>query len=60
MPATARLRCPKCGTPMNRHAEKLVYADNAIDTRRADPFLGGVLEETHACPGCGNVEARRV
>jgi ribosomal protein S27AE len=60
MAATARLRCPKCGAQMNRHAEKLVYADNASDAQRADPFLGGLLEETHACPRCGNVEARRV
>jgi hypothetical protein len=45
---------------MNRHAEKLVYTDNAADARRVDPLLGGLLEETHACPHCGNVEARRV
>jgi predicted RNA-binding Zn-ribbon protein involved in translation (DUF1610 family) len=55
----ARLRCPKCGAQMNRHAEKLVYSDNPEDTRRVDPLLGGLLEETHACPNCGNVEARR-
>jgi predicted RNA-binding Zn-ribbon protein involved in translation (DUF1610 family) len=60
MAAIARLRCPKCGAQMNRHAEKLVYGDNPSDPRRADPLLGGLLEETHACPGCGNVEARRV
>jgi hypothetical protein len=35
---------------MNRHAEKLVYAENAAE----------LLEEFHACPRCGNVEARRV
>ena len=55
-----RLRCPRCGTDMNRHAEKLVHPDNAADARRLDPILGGLLEETHACPGCGNVESRRV
>jgi hypothetical protein len=41
---------------MNRHAEKLVYSDAA----RIDPALGGLIEETHACPGCGNVESRRL
>ncbi len=45
---------------MNRHAEKLVYADNATNARWIDPALGGVIEETHACPRCGNIEARRL
>ena len=43
---------------MNRHAEKLVYGGEG--EAAADAMLGGVLEETHACPGCGNVLARRV
>ena len=53
-----RVRCPRCGTPMNRHAEKLVYGGDG--ERGDDGLLGGMLEETHACPGCGNVLARRV
>lgn len=56
----ARLRCPKCGAEMNRHAEKLVYPGNAAELPLVDAALGGLLEETHACPGCGNVESRRV
>lgn len=61
MPALhARLRCPKCGAEMNRHAEKLVYPGSAAEARRADTLLGGLIEETHACPACGNVEARRL
>jgi predicted RNA-binding Zn-ribbon protein involved in translation (DUF1610 family) len=56
----ARLRCPQCGAEMNRHAEKLVYARNATELPLVDAALGGLLEETHACPGCGNVESRRV
>jgi predicted RNA-binding Zn-ribbon protein involved in translation (DUF1610 family) len=51
MPPTNRLRCPKCGAEMNRHAEKLVYSDPAIDE---------LIEEIHACPRCGNVESRRL
>lgn len=43
---------------MNRHAEKLVYGSDAETS--GGGMLGGVLEETHACPGCGNVLARRV
>ena len=60
MPPDTTLRCPRCGSPMNRHAEKLAWTDSPADARRIDPLLGGVIEETHACPGCGNVEARRV
>jgi ribosomal protein S27AE len=59
MPSTGTLRCPKCGAQMNRHAEKLVYGDSPGEPGR-DPQLGGWLEETHACPRCGNVESRRV
>ena len=60
MPATTRLRCPKCGTEMNRHAEKVVYSDSPADAGRIDLALGGLIEETHACPRCGNIESRRV
>jgi len=56
----ARLRCPKCGAEMNRHAEKLVHPANAAELALVDAALGGLLEETHACAGCGNVESRRV
>jgi predicted RNA-binding Zn-ribbon protein involved in translation (DUF1610 family) len=44
----ARVDCPRCGAAMNRHAEKLVYAEGAAE----------LLEEIHACPRCGNVESR--
>lgn len=60
MPPTTKLRCPKCGTEMNRHAEKLVYTDSGPADRRIDPALGGLIEETHACPKCGNIESRRL
>jgi hypothetical protein len=45
---------------MNCHAEKLVYSDSVAEAGRIDPALGGLIEETHACPGCGNVESRRL
>lgn len=45
---------------MNRHAEKLVHPGSAAELRLVDHALGGLLEETHACPVCGNVESRRV
>ena len=56
----AKLRCPKCGAEMNRHAEKLVHPADLVEAQRIDSALGGLLEETHACPRCGNIESRRV
>jgi hypothetical protein len=44
---------------MNRHAEKLVHPENAHEVRLVDAALGGLIEETHACPGCGHIESRR-
>jgi hypothetical protein len=56
----AILSCPECGSEMNRHAEKLVYVESAADLRLMDLGSQGLLEEIHACAGCGNVESRRV
>jgi predicted RNA-binding Zn-ribbon protein involved in translation (DUF1610 family) len=55
----SKMICPKCGTEMNHHADKLVYAVEADDDKKMDASLGGVIEETHYCPGCGAVESRR-
>ena len=60
MQLSQALRCPRCSTVMNRHAEKVIHADNIGDLALVDPDLGGILEETHACPRCGNIEARQV
>lgn len=51
--------CPKCGTEMNHHADKLVYPVSAEDAKEMNVTLGGLIEETHGCPGCGGVESRR-
>jgi hypothetical protein len=52
------MRCPKCGAPMNRHAEKLVEPTRADEEGFVDPDLGGVIREIHGCPNCGAVESR--
>lgn len=54
------MNCPKCGTPMNRHAEKIVAPRTAAEAvaAAADPTLGGALLEQHACPGCGGLVER--
>ena len=54
-----KMICPRCGAEMNHHADKLVYPVTAEDARNVNPTLGGVIEETHGCPGCGGVESRR-
>jgi ribosomal protein S27AE len=50
--------CSKCCAEMNHHADKLVEPQSTADTRYVNPALGGVIEETHGCPACGNVESR--
>ncbi|HEU4565240.1 MAG TPA: NAD(P)H-dependent oxidoreductase [Gemmatimonadaceae bacterium] len=50
IPADARrapMPCPRCGTPMNQHADKLV--------ERAE---GSEVLEMRACPHCANIESR--
>ena len=46
----ARLRCPKCGAEMNRHAEKLVHPGNSAELSLVDAALGGLLEEPMPIP----------
>ena len=58
MTPKARMRCTKCGGEMNHHAEKLIITA-ATQERGYDPALSGYVEENHACPNCGNVDARR-
>ena len=57
--AKQKMICPKCGDEMNHHADKLVDPVSAEETRRVNAALGGIIEETHYCPGCGEVESRR-
>jgi len=54
-----KMICPKCGAEMNHHADKLVYSVSSEEVRKLNAALGGVIEETHCCPGCGAVESRR-
>ena len=56
---TSKMICPKCGAEMNHHANKLVDPADRQDAAEIDPELGGLLQETHTCPNCGNVEFRR-
>jgi hypothetical protein len=44
---------------MNYHADKVDYTAALDQPQAIDPALGGVLQEVHTCPNCGNVELRR-
>jgi len=43
---------------MVHHADKLVDPTDKVELRRIDPALGGVVQQTHGCPNCGNVKFR--
>ena len=51
-----KLICPKCGAEMNHHALKIDYSVD--DPALIDPDFGGVVEEAHSCPNCGNIALR--
>ena len=51
--------CPACGVAMIHHANKLIDPRSDDEARLADPDLGGIVEESHSCPGCGQSAARR-
>jgi predicted RNA-binding Zn-ribbon protein involved in translation (DUF1610 family) len=59
MTERGKMVCPTCGVEMNLHAEKVDYTDTAAEGEGFDPDLGGVLEEFHTCPECGQTQARR-
>jgi len=50
--------CPRCGIPMNHHAEKLVEPRDEDEARRSMTPFGGVIEEIHTCGRCGCVLSR--
>jgi predicted RNA-binding Zn-ribbon protein involved in translation (DUF1610 family) len=50
-----KMKCPVCGASMNNHAEKISY-DIGEGKYKPDPEFGGIVEEVHTCPNCGNVE----
>ena len=53
------MTCPKCGTPMNHQASKLVQPVGDEDAAAQPAALDGVLLLVFACPGCGWIESRR-
>jgi ribosomal protein S27AE len=56
--AKSKMICPRCGNEMNHHADKLIYSTERNVTAKIDPSLGGLIEESHNCPGCGAIASR--
>jgi hypothetical protein len=53
------MTCSKCGTEMNRQAEKLVHPVTAAEAASMTPALDGVILLVFACPGCGWIDSVR-
>lgn len=47
------MHCPKCGSTMNLHAEKLLDPRNRSDQVVMNSTLRGIVYEIFACPACG-------
>jgi ribosomal protein S27AE len=54
-----KMICPDCGVEMNYHAEKIDYTAALEDASAVDTLFGGVVEEAHTCPRCGQTLLRK-
>ena len=52
-----KMICPHCGAEMNHHAMKIDYS--VEDPAVIDQAFGGVVQEAHTCPKCGQSELRQ-
>jgi len=50
------MKCPRCGSPMNHHADKVFQVHDA-DSSTQKTF-GGAVVEIHSCLACGAVATR--
>ena len=55
---SSKMICPRCGSEMNHHADKLVQPITTDQAKHVNETLGGLIEQTHCCPSCGGVESR--
>jgi hypothetical protein len=55
---TDKMICSHCKVEMNHHCDKIVYNAGADDVGKTDPGLGGIVEEFHTCPKCGDGASR--
>lgn len=57
--AHSKMICPKCNVAMNHHAEKVDVSAAVTNPDAVDPDFGGIVEEAHTCPACGESAVRR-
>jgi predicted RNA-binding Zn-ribbon protein involved in translation (DUF1610 family) len=55
MNSAAKMNCPRCGSEMNLHGEKIIFGGSHHDAGRPDDET---LFEFHACPACGAAASR--
>jgi ribosomal protein S27AE len=53
-----KMICPDCGAEMNHHANKLDYSSAPDEGEAMNMGLGGVVQEAHTCPECGQTALR--
>ncbi|MBV9209383.1 MAG: hypothetical protein JOZ52_02075 [Acidobacteria bacterium] len=53
-----KMLCPDCGAEMNHHANKIDYSNGDDEAAVRDEIFGGVLQEAHSCPECGQTALR--
>lgn len=58
LPQTNKMICADCGVEMNHHADKIDYTMTLDNLEDLDPVLGGVVQEAHTCPECGQTSLR--
>jgi ribosomal protein S27AE len=58
--SATKMACPACGTLMNHHADKVDYEISLDDSSALNMEFGGVLQEIHYCPKCGETAVLNV
>jgi ribosomal protein S27AE len=53
-----KMICPRCGSEMNHHSDKIMYFNDAQEAASSEPTIAGFIEEFHACPNCGAAASR--
>jgi ribosomal protein S27AE len=59
MPKRSKMICPDCGVEMNHHANKLDYTSALDEPEAIDESMGGIVQEAHTCPQCGQTALRQ-
>lgn len=53
-----KMLCPKCGSKMNHHADKLDTTAALAESDAINPDFGGIIQEIYTCANCKNIEVK--